>query len=159
MLGVLGDIEIEEFLRSENTGRIGCHAGGITYVVPVTYVFENDYVYGHSKEGRKIRMMRANPEVCFEVDRVAAVNDWTSVISWGRYEELGGDEALSAMELLMSRLVHGSTAREKHPSYPVRSAEARRPDPEGLWIVLYRISIPRRRGRFERPGPEPISIE
>lgn len=158
MLGELTDDQIEEFLRGEKTGRIGCHAAGMTYVVPVTYVFENNYVYGHSSEGRKIRMMRANPEVCFEVDRVAAVNDWTSVISWGRYEELGGDEALAAMELLMSRLVHGHSDREKHPSYPLRSAEARRPDPEGLWIVLYRISIPRRRGRFERPGPVRIPV-
>jgi len=151
MLGQLSDVEIENFLREERTGRIGCHAAGITYVVPVTYVFDDHCVYGHSSEGRKIRMMRRNPEVCFEVDRVTAVNDWTSAISWGRYEELRGEDGGAAMELLMSRLVAGTAGRAEHPSYPVRSADANRPDPQGLWVVLYRIRIAKSRGRFERP--------
>ncbi len=151
MLRQMGEAEIEAFLRTETTGRIGCHAGGMTYVVPVTYVYEDNFVYGHSSEGRKIHMMRLNPEVCFEVDRVSAVNDWTSVISWGRYEELGGQEALTAMEFLMSRLVRQSSGRAEHPSYPVRSADPKRPDPGGLWVVLYRIRIAKSGGKMERP--------
>ena len=71
MLGELSPEEIEEVLRSEITGRIGCHADGRTYVVPVTYGYQRGYVYCHSSEGLKLRMMRKNPVVCFEVDHVA----------------------------------------------------------------------------------------
>jgi hypothetical protein len=37
--------------------------------VPITYVFDGEAVYAHSADGLKIRMMRANPHVCFEVDQ------------------------------------------------------------------------------------------
>ncbi|MEP6802279.1 MAG: pyridoxamine 5'-phosphate oxidase family protein [Acidobacteriota bacterium] len=151
MLGEMTDLEGEAFLQSESIGRIGCHAGGMTYVVPVLYVFRGGCVYGHSTEGRKIRTMRRNPEVCFEVDRVKGINDWRSVISWGRYEELTGDDGLDAMELLMKGLVRGPAVRSNHPSYPVRTAGARGPDSEGISIVVYRIRLTKTRGRFESP--------
>ena len=57
MLGELSPEEIEEVLRSEITGRIGCHADGRTYVVPITYGYQRSYVYCHSPEGLKLRMM------------------------------------------------------------------------------------------------------
>ncbi len=151
MLGEMTDVEMEAFLQSERIGRIGCHAGGMTYVVPVLYVFRDGCVYGHSTEGRKIRTMRRNPEVCFEVDRVEGINDWRSVISWGRYEELTGDDGMQAMELLMKSLVRDSPARSDHPSYPVRTAGARGPSSEGIPIVVYRLRITKKRGRFESP--------
>lgn len=152
MLGEMDDSEIEAFLRTETTGRIGCHCAGMTYVVPVTYVFEGGCVYGHSTEGRKIRMMRRNPDVCFEVDRVNGVNDWRSVIAWGRYDELTGDDGLQAMELMMKRLVQKPAIRSDHPSYPVRSAGSRGPESEGISVVVYRIRLTKTRGRYESPA-------
>ncbi len=149
MLGEMTDTEVEAFLQTETIGRIGCHARGMTYVVPVLYVFNGGCVYGHSTEGRKIRMMRHNPEVCFEVDRVKAINDWRSVISWGQYEELTGDDGLEAMELLMRGLVREPQIRSDHPSYPVRTAGVRGPESEGIPIVVYRIRLTKTRGRFE----------
>lgn len=151
MLGMMSDLEVAAFLQTETIGRIGCHAAGMTYVVPVSYVFEKGCVYGHSTEGRKIRMMRRNPEVCFEVDRVKSINDWRSVISWGRYEELTGDEGLDAMERLMKGLVQEPAIRSDHPSYPVRTAGPRGPNPEGIAIVVYRICLTKTRGRYESP--------
>jgi uncharacterized protein len=151
MLGEMSDFEAGAFLQTGTIGRIGCHADGMTYVVPVSYVFEGGCVYGHSTEGRKIRMMRLNPEVCFEVDRVKGINDWRSVISWGRYEELTGDDGFNAMELLMKGLVREPAIRSDHPSYPVRTAGARGRDSEGIPIVVYRIRLTRTHGRFESP--------
>ena len=103
MLGRLSPEEIEHLLVSEITGRIGCHADGRTYVVPITYVYESGHVYCHSAEGQKIRMMRKNPEVCFEVDRVEDIGNWKSVIATGQFQELGGREALDAMDVLIAR--------------------------------------------------------
>lgn len=151
MIGEMNDIEIESFLKSETIGRIGCHTAGMTYVVPVTYVFDGGFVFGHSTEGRKIRMMRRNPEVCFEVDRVNAVNDWRSVISWGRYEELTGEDGLEAMERLMKGLVKKPAIRSDHPSYPVRTQDAGRAGHEGISVVVYRIRLAKTRGRYEAP--------
>jgi nitroimidazol reductase NimA-like FMN-containing flavoprotein (pyridoxamine 5'-phosphate oxidase superfamily) len=151
MLGELSDQEMEDLLRSEMIGRLGCHAGGMTYVVPVAYAFKDGYVYSHSPEGRKIRMMRRNPEVCFEVDRVTSINDWKSVIAWGRYEKLAGDAAQGGFDLLMKRLSKPSLGTTGYPSYPLRWAASRPLEPGGTVIVAYRIRLMRMRGRFERP--------
>ena len=104
MLGELSAARIERLLRSEVVGRIGCHAGGRTYVVPVTYAYQAGSVYGHTAEGLKVRMMRSNPDVCFEVDRIENLANWESVIARGRFEELRGEEAVRAMDLLIERL-------------------------------------------------------
>ena len=70
MLGELTPEEIDEMLRSEAIGRIGCYAFGRPYVVPITFAYDGVAVYGHSREGLKLRMMRSHPSVCFEVDRM-----------------------------------------------------------------------------------------
>ncbi len=84
--------QIEQVLGSEFVGLLGCHAGGETYVVPITYAYREGSVYGHSAEGRKVRMMRENAEVCFEVDHLDNLSTWQSVIGWGTYEELHGED-------------------------------------------------------------------
>jgi nitroimidazol reductase NimA-like FMN-containing flavoprotein (pyridoxamine 5'-phosphate oxidase superfamily) len=88
MLGDLTINQIENLLYSQLIGRIGCHTDEITYVVPITYAYDGTYIYGHTKEGMKINMMRINPKVCFEVDFIYNLSNWRSVISWGNYEEL-----------------------------------------------------------------------
>ena len=69
--------EIEELLRAQFVGRIGCHADGLTYVVPVIYAYEGDCLYAHTLVGQKVAMMRANPDVCFEVDEYVG-GSWRS---------------------------------------------------------------------------------
>ncbi len=59
MLGELNQEQIEQVLRSEVIGRLGCHASGRTYVVPVTYAYDGERIICHSGLGRKIEMMRA----------------------------------------------------------------------------------------------------
>jgi len=151
MLGELSPEEIEEVLRSEITGRIGCHADGRTYVVPITYGYQRSYVYCHSPEGLKLRMMRKNPVVCFEVDRVEDLGNWRSVIATGRFEELSGRDVVAAMDVLISRLGQVGDSAPTHPSYLLRSSETAGVD--GRPIVLYRILLTEKTGRFEKtPG-------
>jgi len=103
---VIDELETDEadaFLRRQLVGRVGCHAGGRTYVVPVIYVWDGKCVYVQSVEGRKIEMMRGNPEVCFEVDEYLPGGTWRSVIIEGRYEELDGTAADAALALLVAR--------------------------------------------------------
>jgi len=105
--------EIEEFLRRGVVGRVGCHAGGRTYVVPVIYVWDGECIYVQSVEGRKIEMMRANPEVCFEVDEYRPGGAWCSVILDGVYEELDGTAADDALALLVRRFAGARRRREQ----------------------------------------------
>ncbi|TFD37947.1 pyridoxamine 5'-phosphate oxidase family protein [Cryobacterium sp. TMT2-10] len=103
MLGELNEPEIDAVLRQAVVGRIGCHAEGCTYIVPISYAYDGDAVYGHSASGSKVQMMRANPSVCFEVEEVDDLANWRSVIGWGSYEELTGEDAAAGMRVLLTR--------------------------------------------------------
>src|SRR5580692_2462231 len=88
MLGELNERQIESLLKDLPIGRIGCHADGITYIVPVNYVYDGIAIYVHSAKGLKIDMMRKNPEVCFQTDAIDSLSNWVSVIAWGKFEEI-----------------------------------------------------------------------
>jgi nitroimidazol reductase NimA-like FMN-containing flavoprotein (pyridoxamine 5'-phosphate oxidase superfamily) len=46
-----------------------------------------------SIEGQKVRMLRENSHVCFEVDEYDGAGGWRSAIVQGSYEELEDAEA------------------------------------------------------------------
>jgi nitroimidazol reductase NimA-like FMN-containing flavoprotein (pyridoxamine 5'-phosphate oxidase superfamily) len=149
MLGELTPEQINAVLFNEVVGRIGCHGEGRTYVVPITYVFDGEAVYAHSAEGLKIRMMRANPEVCFEVDQRENLANWRSVVAWGVYEELHGKEALDALQILVARLIPLVTSETVGlPHGP--SAAPVKPLVDAPKTVIYRIRLTERTGRFEK---------
>lgn len=146
MLGHLTDREIDDVLDGEVIGRIGCHAAGRTYVVPITYVYDGGCVYGHSAVGMKLSMMRSNPSVCFEVEQVDDLSHWRSVVAWGQFEELEGDASAAGMRLLVSRLlplIEGTSAEPSHGIQP------QRPATPAIEAVVYRIRLGERTGRFE----------
>lgn len=102
----LGDLtreEIDDLFRSQVIARLGCHEGGRTYVVPIAYAYDGAAVYIHSYEGRKLAMMRKNPEVCVEIEDLRGPTDWRTVVAWGRFEELTGAAADQALALLLPR--------------------------------------------------------
>ncbi len=146
MLGELNQEQIDHLLRTEQLGRIGCHAGGVTYIVPVSYVFDDTSIYALSGEGMKLRMMRENPRVCFEVEQVKRWYNWQSVIAWGTFEELHGEEAERAHRLLHSRL----TPLIELESRTGAGGDAPAPGVAAQQFVLYRINVDERTGRFER---------
>jgi nitroimidazol reductase NimA-like FMN-containing flavoprotein (pyridoxamine 5'-phosphate oxidase superfamily) len=69
-------------------GRLACARSTQPYVVPIYFIYNHDYLYSFSTVGQKIEWMRVNPKVCIEVDEVVSPQQWTSVIAFGRYEEL-----------------------------------------------------------------------
>ena len=149
MLGHLSAAQIEDLLASEVVARIGCHAGGRTYVVPVTYAYDGEGLLVQSNDGLKLRMMRENPSVCVEVDRVDDLANWRCVIAWGRVEVLIGEAATAAFTRLRARLqsltVSDTTpgAGGLHPGEtPIRSGNG-----QG---VIFRIHLVEKTGRFER---------
>jgi uncharacterized protein len=146
MLGELTRAEVEALLRSEVVARIGCHSDGRTYVVPITYVYEDGAIIGHSRDGMKIELMRRNPSVCVEVDRIEDLGNWRSVIAWGRYEELSGAAAVAALEKLVARLEPLATGESSAPPHEGGSPHGE----AATGLVVYRIEIHEKTGRFER---------
>lgn len=148
MLGELKAGQIENLLHSQVIGRIGCHSNKITYIVPITYVYDGGYVYGHTKEGMKIDMMRKNPRVCFEVDVIENMSNWRSVIAWGKFEELKTpEEREMGMQKLIDRIMPVMTGETT-----VQHAML---DSHGKYIeamrgVVYRIKLTEKTGRFEK---------
>ena len=143
MLGELTSGEIDGVLRREAIGRIGCYAFGRPYVVPITYAYDGVAVYGHSREGLKLRMMRSHPTVCFEVERFESPSSWQSVIALGTFSELEPPEAEIAIELLRRRLAPLVASATSAPDGPLHAS--------GMPWSVFRILLGERSGRFERP--------
>lgn len=152
MLGVLSAPQIEDLLRSELVGRIGCHADGRTYVVPVTYAYDGECVYAHSAEGLKVHLMRQNPEVCFEVDRMDDLANWRSVIASGTYEELSGDAASEGLMKLVQRVMPLMTSETATPSHGLGGSErpSHAADVGPRTPVIFRLRLLDKTGRFEQ---------
>lgn len=139
VIAALADEEIEALLGSSLVGRIACCAHGAEggdgrpYVVPLAYGYDGEAIYAHSGLGRKIRLMRAQPLVSFEVDRADASDRWRSVIADGIYEEMF-DPADRERAL---RIV-----------YPQPT-----PVPDlGPDTIVFRIRLTARSGRYEIPN-------
>ncbi|MDN5205061.1 pyridoxamine 5'-phosphate oxidase family protein [Fulvivirgaceae bacterium BMA10] len=135
-------------LKSEVIGRLGCHHAGRTYVVPITYAYQSDYIYCHTKEGTKIEMMRQNPHVCFEVDHIQNMANWQSIIIQGLYEELEGVESENALHVLVNRIMPLTTSETSQPKFGLDKVHIIR-NPQ-LKPVVFRLKILERTGRFEK---------
>lgn len=149
MLGILSNAQIDHVLQAQSLGRIGCYADEKIYVVPVTYVYKDGFIYAHSKEGMKVKMMRKHPRVCFQVDVMENMTNWRSVILWGEYEELKSEkEQQAGMKIMMDRLTPFIT------SETVRASDSFSHPPDVVEKVLkavaYRIKVIEKTGRFEK---------
>jgi uncharacterized protein len=149
MLGELSDAQIDQILHAQIVGHLGCRSDERIYVVPVTYVYHEGYIYAHSKEGMKVKLMRDNPKVCFQVDVIDNMTNWRSVIVWGKYEELKTEkQQLAGMKIMTDRLLPFSiseTVRPSHShSHPPEVVE------KGFKAVAYRIKAIEKTGRFEK---------
>ncbi len=142
MLRDLSPEVTEYILRNQFFGRIGCAADGQVLVLPVTYLYDGQAIYGQTREGTKTQLLRQNPAVCFEVDEMCSPTCWRSVVVQGFYEELDGDDRLYAEQRLgpgRSAPYEGTTTIEADP-------EHKKP------IVVYRIRILSKTGRTETKG-------
>lgn len=76
-------------LTKSSLGRLATARDGQPYIVPFHFVFDGQsLLYAFSTLGQKIEWMRLNPLVCVEVEEAVDQFEWTSLIIFGRYEEL-----------------------------------------------------------------------
>ncbi len=149
MFATLSNKQIVDLISKNFVGRLGCHADGKTYVVPISYAYDGEYIYFRTFEGMKISMMRKNPEVCFQVDKLEDTANWESVIIWGAFEELvDKKERKKGLEILMSRILPNiSSEMVKFTSeWPFPSTN----DLNKIDGIVFRIHIKEMTGRCER---------
>lgn len=148
MLGNLDQTQIDQLLSRQVVGRLGCHAQGITYIVPVNYVYKNGVIYAHSGPGKKIEMMRENPNVCFEVDEIESIFRWKSVIAWGEFKEIKDiAEQEQTMQLLIHRIMPLVDHPGGHPSHGITANEFDMGTQ--IDLIVYKIVLNKTTGRFE----------
>lgn len=153
MLGKLQPEQIEELLKTQIVGRIGCSADGETYVVPISYAYDGAYIYCHTHEGKKSAIMRKNPSVCFEVEEMKDMANWKSVIVQGTFEELKEKkDRNAAMQTLLNRylpLISSVTTHlgEHWPFHPDDATEIKG--------IMFRIVVKQKSGRFESNQQSP----
>jgi uncharacterized protein len=135
-MGVIHHLDsdgIETLLASSIVGRIACNQpDDRPYLVPLAYAYDGESVYAVSGPGRKLELMRADPRVSFEVDRVEQSDMWQSVVAEGEFEEVtDADEIQMAVALL-----EGATG------IPVVM---------GAHSVVFRLRLTDKSGRYEVP--------
>ena len=111
---------LEQLLMQSRICRLGLFDGKWPYVVPVNMGYEPGRIYFHSsKKGKKMDILRNNPNVCFELDADVEIVtgekpcDWTtyykSVIGFGTAVILEDEaEKLAGLKVIMRR--HGGPA-------------------------------------------------
>ena len=134
--------EIEELLSEQFVVRLGCTREEEIFVVPVAYAWDGTSILAFSYEGRKLEMMRAEPHVCIEIDDVEHFGRWRSVIGWGRFEVLEGDERRQAKEALARRLE--PVIRDSRSRSRLERGMADDPPP-----TVFRIRLDTMTGRIE----------
>ncbi len=124
---------IEALLHGSIAGRIACNApGDRPYLVPLAYAYDGESVYAISGPGRKIDLMRADPRVSFEVDRVDRSDRWQSVVADGEFEEVTDADAIQ----MAIGLIEGATGA------PVAMGEH---------SIVFRLRLIAKSGRYEQP--------
>lgn len=150
MIGILNRSQILEILHQQLVGRLACFDGDRIYIVPVSFAFDGNLLYAHSREGKKIELLRKNSNVSFQVDSIDSLASWRSILINGTYRELKTEkEQASAATLLENRFgplhVSQSISRASADVHPPQSVEKKRR------AVYFTISLDEVTGRFERP--------
>ncbi len=110
------DIEdIEAVIKKSIVCRLGINHGKTPYVVPLSFGYCNKTLYFHSGPGgQKLGLLKADPHVGFEFDRITEVVGATDPCSWDiNYQSIIGfgkaefientEEKIKALEVIISQ--------------------------------------------------------
>ncbi len=98
--------EIEQFLICSKVGRLGVFLDDNVYVFPLGYVYKDGKIVFHScDKGTKMKAMKKNPSVCFEVDEsVSDITMYKSVMVFGNVEIIGKkEEMIPYLQMLIDK--------------------------------------------------------
>jgi uncharacterized protein len=156
MHDLMREEDINDVLTHEEFGHLGCCGDNIPYVFPMAFVYHGNAIYGQTKEGQKITILRNNPRVCFQVQQQQD-GVWRSVLCHGTFQELEFAELRDPEEIEAVRLLTKKLGTiQQQVGVPVAFALDAIPTPlapEGRLSTLFRILINQKTGRFYISGP------
>lgn len=139
MLVQLREEQATKLLAAGNIGRLGCIVNGEPYVVPISYYYEEGFIYSHSLPGLKTSALEKNPRACLQVDQVESEISWLSALAFGTYEEITSPRQRS---IVLNKLL------ARFPKLtPVESEIAS--DAGVQTVIVFRIKVERITGMAE----------
>jgi uncharacterized protein len=129
--------ECHETLERTNVGRLACAHDNQPYVLPINFAFDGCYFYGFTTLGQKVEWMRSNPLVCLEVDEVTDPNQWTSIVAFGRYEELPDEPEYERAR----KRAHAFLQKRAMWWEPAYISQEHRDKPHSLTPIFFRIRV------------------
>ena len=148
MQGTLTLNQIDTLLYNEDIGRIGYQLDNRLYITPINYVYDGQNISAYSLYGSKLQAMRQNPDVCFQVDHIIDSVHWQSVLTWGRFEELAGNDALKSMHLLIQHNIVSIASGKSLHQFIQTANYQRGSDTQNIFV--YRIHLFKKTGKFEQ---------
>ena len=130
--------EIVALLRRHHVGRIAYSLHDRVDIEPISYIYDDGWIFGRTSAGTKLTVLSRRPWVAFEVDEVTSPLEWKSVVLHGAFLHLSdeGNESdrlrfergLDAIKLIMPEAFDED-------------------DPHAFRDVLFGIQIDRMSGR------------
>ena len=84
--------QIEALLKKSVVCRLGMNHSKHPYVVPMSFGYQDNTLYFHSgASGKKLALLKSNPNVCFEFDTVTDISKADNPCSWNfKYQSVLG---------------------------------------------------------------------
>lgn len=95
----LSNADAVALLRRNQVGRLAFTFHDRVDVEPLSYVYDDEWLYGRTSHGAKLTTVLHHPWVAFEVDEIEGPFDWRSVVVHGTIyfmEPEGGDREREA---------------------------------------------------------------
>ena len=84
--------ELENIIREATICRVSMVNDGLPYIVPLSFGYKDNCIYVHcATKGKKIDILKKNPNICFEMDINCQVVKSDKACNWGmQYQSIIG---------------------------------------------------------------------
>ena len=113
--------ELQKIIRSSQVCRLGLSDDTMPYIVPLCFGYKDNTLFFHSaQEGKKVGIIKKNPNVCFEFDQNSEVARANKPCSWGvKYQSIIGFGKVHILESLKDKrealnIIMSQYSSEKH---------------------------------------------
>jgi nitroimidazol reductase NimA-like FMN-containing flavoprotein (pyridoxamine 5'-phosphate oxidase superfamily) len=116
---------IEEIISRSKVCKLAMCEGNSPYIVPMCFGFKDNTLFFHSApKGKKIEILKTNPNVCFEFEILTQVIQSAKACKWGmKYRSVIGfgtagfitddDLKRQAFDIIMNQYADGSFSYEE----------------------------------------------
>ncbi|WP_320045316.1 pyridoxamine 5'-phosphate oxidase family protein [uncultured Desulfobacter sp.] len=81
---IIDQDQIDSIIKQAKVCRLGLSDNGKPYVVPLHFGYNPPFLYFHGADtGRKLDILAANAQVCFEFDEFNKLNKHPAACNWG----------------------------------------------------------------------------